>query len=190
MHAEAFAYTYVVWHIGSKNEIDIEHAVFYFGHYFGYLERVFLSLIIDRGGESGGDAVDVVLAERGMYFVWIEHFDLGYAFAGTYLLPRGDFDETQLPAYRSLHYQVVQPFSGTDILFLFPLSVIADKVFANDGYGRIMSEPFALKPGILHFIVVFVFGYFELCFAFDTHIEFFLVEIVALFQAGQFVVGL
>ena len=53
-----------------------------------------------------------------------------------------------------------------------------------------MSEPFALKPGILHFIVVFVFGYFELCFAFDTHIEFFLVEIVALFQAGQFVVGL
>ena len=53
-----------------------------------------------------------------------------------------------------------------------------------------MAQTFQLQSGASGFIVEFVPGHFELCFAFDTHIEFFLIEIVTLFQAGQFVVGL
>lgn len=89
LHTEALAHTDIVGHVGSEDEVDVEHAVLYLGHHLGDLQWVALALVEDGGGQAGGDAVDVVLAERGVHLELVEHLDFGNACAGLYLLAGG-----------------------------------------------------------------------------------------------------
>ena len=79
LYAVALAQTDIGGLTGGEDELAGEGAVFDFGNYFADAQGVLVILMLYAGWQPCGDAVDVVLGERGSHFVFGEHFDFPYA---------------------------------------------------------------------------------------------------------------
>ena len=117
----------------------------------------------------------------------IEDFDLGDRFGTLHLLSGSYFHKAELSGERSPNNQVLHAFPGTFELFTFPFKIVFHQLTAQDRGCTIMTQTFQLQSGASGFIVEFVPGHFELCFAFDSHIEFLFIECIAFFEPVQFV---
>ena len=190
LYTETLAHTYIFGHLASENQIDIEHTVFHFRNDLGNFQRVLFALIVYGGRQAGGDAVDVVFAQLGMNLELVEYLDFGDVRVRSHLLAGSGIDIAQLSVNRCTDNQAFQSVHASEELLLSPFHFVAQKLLADDGHGGVLLQAFHLEGSFLDIVVIFVLAHFQLGFALDAHLVFFLFQPEALLEATHFVLRL